>query len=137
MDYSWIKELKIGDKVSVNYESVCAVEKITPKGFIRLSNERLYDDVGNEKTTNAWHRTRIYNYQDKDVMERTDFNVMLRYIGNKAWKIENGTKSVMEFRRELELADLVELKKSFDAAITNIKSVIEKAKKLKEAGIKE
>lgn len=55
-------DIKVGDKVLVQgrfSKSVQTVEKITPKGNIRVSNGALYDISGSEKTKDVWNSTTI------------------------------------------------------------------------------
>lgn len=55
-------DVKVGDRVLVYgrwNKSLHTVEKITPKGNIRISNGTLYDIRGSEKTKDAWNRTTI------------------------------------------------------------------------------
>ena len=55
--------LKAGEKVIVaskwNGESVQIIEKITPKGYIKV-NGTLYDKYGSAKTSDAWNRNTIF-----------------------------------------------------------------------------
>lgn len=55
--------VKIGDRVLVcgdwGRKSVQTVTKITPKGNIRVSNGRLYDPSGMEKTSEKWSLSAI------------------------------------------------------------------------------
>lgn len=55
-------DVKVGDEVLVEgrwSKSILTVEKITPKGNIRVSNGALYDIYGSEKTSDVWNSTNI------------------------------------------------------------------------------
>ena len=56
--YEWIKNLKVGDKVFVCWRmgsSLKTVEKITPKGYIKVGGS-LYNTDGSERNSDVWSR---------------------------------------------------------------------------------
>jgi hypothetical protein len=57
-DYSWIKELKKGDKLYYKNRwsaiNIVVVDKITPTGKIRLENGNLTDSKGYLKSGSVW-----------------------------------------------------------------------------------
>ncbi len=56
--YEWIKNLKVGDKVFVCWRmgrSLKTVEKITPKGYIKVGGS-LYNADGSERNSDIWSR---------------------------------------------------------------------------------
>ena len=56
--YDWIKNLKVGDKVFVCWRmgrSLRTVEKITPKGYIKVGGS-LYNTDGSERNSDIWSR---------------------------------------------------------------------------------
>lgn len=59
--YEWIKNLKVGDKVFVNWrmgKSLRTVDKITPKGYIKVGGS-LYNTDGSERNSDVWSRCRL------------------------------------------------------------------------------
>ena len=70
-------DLKVGDKVVVvgNWsKSIKTVERITPKGAIRV-NGTLYDEYGYQKGGDIWQRTSIFKATKEDVrkIKENDF----------------------------------------------------------------
>ena len=58
----WIKELKAGDLVFVTNRhgtSLRQVEKITPKGFVKVGNSLFNPETGVERGTDPWCVTHI------------------------------------------------------------------------------
>ena len=57
--------VKEGDEVlCVGYwsKSILTVKKITPKGNIRTSDDRLFDPYGREKGDTGWHTDNLKEY---------------------------------------------------------------------------
>lgn len=57
----WIKNLKVGDKVFVCWRmgrSLRSVEKITPKGYIKIGGS-LYNTDGSERNSDVWSRCHL------------------------------------------------------------------------------
>lgn len=53
----WLKELKAGDKVFVNSQfkkTLAKVEKITPKGSIKVLGCLFNSETGRKKTSDIW-----------------------------------------------------------------------------------
>ena len=54
----WIKNLKAGDKVFVNWrmgKALKIIDKITPKGYIKVGGS-LYNTDGSERNSDVWSR---------------------------------------------------------------------------------
>ena len=61
MSNEWIKNLKVGDKVIITTQfkepRIAEVEKITPKGFVKVDG-MLFNENGSQRTS-SWYTSRI------------------------------------------------------------------------------
>ena len=88
----WIKNLKVGDEVIVT-SNMCGepriskVEKITPKGFIKVDG-LLFDDNGSQRTS-SWYKSYIIecSEEEKEKMRK-------KQIISKAYGLMRNTKSI-------------------------------------------
>lgn len=75
----WIKELKAGDLVFVSNRhgtTLCQVEKITPRGFVKAGGMYFRPDDGVERGTDLWCVTSIHQATDESV-ERYQRNALI------------------------------------------------------------
>ena len=74
-----LRDLKVGDKVIVSErfcaETIGVVEKITPKGFIKVGNTLYNSDSGNKRTSNIWDvgRIRVATTEQIETIQKNEF----------------------------------------------------------------
>lgn len=89
--------VKAGDKVIVHYggafrdASIEVVEKITPKGFIKVQGT-LYYDYGTERSGGAWNKKHIEELTPEKEKKITEVNTIHRAIH----KMHNTTRLTYE-----------------------------------------
>lgn len=97
MNNKWLSELKEGDKVVVNswcfsYNSYMeeVVQKITPKGFIKVNDILFNPDSGYSRSSGS----RLLNPNDNDTKEKLENckkSIFIRSVLNKIWSIRDLT----------------------------------------------
>lgn len=102
--------VKAGDKVIINNSTIAVVEKVTPKGFIKV-NGNLYYPSGVERTSASsfnYHRKHISEYTEEKAKAIAERNARAK-IYDKAFYL-CGKVSSNELRIDLETAKkLIEL----------------------------
>lgn len=84
-----LKDLKVGDKVIVSShlggEFVSVVEKITPKGFLKVGGSLFYQN-GIERTT-GWHSSHIRVATENDI-KKLEQRYFIKFVLEKMhhWK---------------------------------------------------
>lgn len=75
----WLKELKVGSPVFVCgvIRTLHAVEKITPKGFIKVCNNYYNPDTGFERGGDAWYGTHLAEATPEEI-EKYKQNLVIR-----------------------------------------------------------
>lgn len=97
--------VKVGDKViytnSMGVDKVATVEKITPKGFIKV-NGTLYTEYGVERGGSVWHRSYIKQTTPELIQQVEQINFR-KYVLNKLHSLKN-----IEYGQAVEINKILE-----------------------------
>lgn len=116
MEYKeWLKNLKVGDKVIVSTWSWSStsyreaiVEKITPKGFIKVEGRLYYPNTGEERRGDSFcsSSTKILDPNDEETQRLVTERKIEIYINNTIYKLHNikdlTFEQAVKFRKVLE-----------------------------------
>lgn len=105
MDREWLKKLKAGDKVILcksrrfdTVETVAEVEKVTPKGFVKVDGNLYSPDTGTERGGD--------NYLKEATEDKVKRIEQYEFV-QKVFKRLEGLKK-LSYKKAVELNDLLD-----------------------------
>lgn len=83
-----LSEIKTGDKVLYNENTILTVISVTPKGYIRTENGFLFTPTGFEHK-NTTHKAHIRPVTEEEIKQLEEKKQMQRYICDTLARIKN------------------------------------------------
>lgn len=101
-----LKDLKVGDEVIVSgrfcADRIGVIEKITPKGFIKVGNELYNYKNGNKRTSNIWDCGSI-RVATPDITKKIKEQEFCRNVLRKLNKL-----TIIDYNKAVEINKIME-----------------------------